>query len=326
MRMSLTRFAGLGIALMAGVTLASCASSSAFFPATGPNTQINGFPGGSARVHFIMGSPQVNVGVNNTDLYIDNVLAFTNFFYAGCAGPAAPNPCLVVPLAPIVPATSGAVIGPATPYIALPIGRHDFKLVQHGTLAPAYIDLVFTLAANTKYAFVASGDAGYSTTGWRVFTEPVYQTPAGNRAASVFDASPESFGVNFIYGCGSPNGPCLATGSFGTSFGPNIGAGGKIQSVLLKASPTGTYCFGVYNGAGAGVTELPFLNAAAGPPFATMPIASANDPNSGTACTTTVTIAPSTDNNFYIIDAPSVPPNVTPAGPATVDWIPDSNG
>jgi len=326
MRMSLSRFAGLGIALMAGVTLASCASSSAFFPATGPNTQVNGFPGGSARVHFIMGSPNVNLGVNNTDLYIDNVLAFSNFFYAGCAGPAAPNPCAVIGLAPIVPATSGAlIIGPATPYIALPVGRHDFKLVQHGTLAPAFIDIVFTLAANTKYAFVASGDAGYSSTGWTVFTEPVYQTPTGIRAASAFNASPNARGaIDFWYSCGNPNGPCLSTGSTGTSIGLGVALGGSKTNVLLKASPTGTYCFGTY--VAGTVTEIPFANAATGPPFATMPIASSENPESGSFCASNVSIGPGTDNNFYVVDSPSVAPRAPAHGPSTVDWIPDSNG
>ncbi|HEV2909376.1 MAG TPA: hypothetical protein VGX02_08890, partial [Candidatus Eremiobacteraceae bacterium] len=202
--MSFSRFAAIGASLVAGVTLASCASSSAPIPGTGPNQSVINFPGGSARVHFIMGSPQLNLGVNNADLYIDNQLAFPNFFYAGCQGPSAAGPCAVVPLAAISPATSGPVLtGPATPYIELPIGVHDFKLVQHGTLAPAFLDQTIKLTSGQKLAIVAEGDAGYHTTTWAVFVEPVYQTPVGIRASSVFNASPNAGTSDFWYNCPS---------------------------------------------------------------------------------------------------------------------------
>jgi hypothetical protein len=184
MRMSFSRLAAVGAVLAAGVTLASCASSASPIAASGPNPAAVGFPGGSARVHFIQGSPQLNLLVNNTDMYIDNKLAFTNFTYPF----AAPNPALSGP----------TVVGPVTPYIELPIGQHDIRLVQHGTTNPTFLELVFTFKANTKYAIIAQGDAGDSSTGFGVFVEPSYNTAAGNAAVSVFNASPRMGVVNTV--------------------------------------------------------------------------------------------------------------------------------
>jgi hypothetical protein len=330
MRMSFSRLAAVGAVLAAGVTLASCASSASPIAASGPNPAAIGFPGGSARVHFIQGSPQLNLLVNNTDVYIDNKLAFPNFYYpfAGPGGAGCPATGAVIP---VVPATSGPVcVGPVTPYIELPIGQHDFRLVKHGTAQPTFLEAVVTLKANTKYAIVAEGDAGYFTTTFGVFIEPVYATPVGIRSSSVFNASPLAGTLDFWYGCANPNGPCTSTGFTGTLLGGGITVGGLgaaaaswKTNVLLKPSPTGNYCFGAYPAGSA--TIIPAINAAAGPPNATWPAFSADDPQN-LVCATSVAIGPGTSTNFYVLDAPSTPPQVPTNGPSTVLAVPDQNG
>ncbi|HME82913.1 MAG TPA: hypothetical protein VKF82_12690 [Candidatus Eremiobacteraceae bacterium] len=319
--MSFSRLAALGLALLAGVTLASCASSSAPLPATGPNPQTFTFPGGAARIEFIQGSPNLNLTVTNTDLYIDNKLAFPNFSYPY----ALPNP-----------ANSGPVIvGPVTPFIALPIGAHDFKLVQHGTLSPAFLDATITLKAGQKIALVAEGDAAYHTTQWAEWLLPVYATPAGIRATSVFNASPNArANVDVWYNCNAPalcgdgthSGTKLASALvLGTAAAP---AASWANNVVLKSSTTGSYCLATYPAGGAG-PPLTALNVAAGPPYANIPQVgpAANDPqNAACLAGQSVAIGPGTDTDFFVIDAPSVAPLVPANGPSAMLQVPDQNG
>jgi hypothetical protein len=308
--------------LVAGVTLASCASSQTPLPASGPFGQPIGFPGGSARVQFVEGSPNLNLTVNNTDLYIDNKLAITNFAY---------------PYAPVyVPTPSGPVV-PVTPYIELPVGPHDIKLVQHGTLQPAFLDQIVTVASGQKITVVAEGDAAYHTTTFGIFTMPVYQTPVGIRATSVLNASPNAGSIDFWYSCPAPA-LCGDGTNLGTAIGTGITVGTPAKvttswktNVLLKSSTTGSFCLGAYPAGLAAI--IPEVNAAAGPPNAVVPTlfsVTADDPRNA-ACLTagandSLPISPGTDTNFFVVDAPSVAPRVPAHGPSAVIVVPDQNG
>lgn len=316
MRMSFSRLAAVGAVLAAGVTLASCVSSASPMGASGPNPAAIGFPGGSGRVMLVQGSPNLNLTVTNTDVYIDNKLAFTNFFY---------------PFSAAVPAVTGAVaVGPVTPFIELPLGKHDFRLVQHGTTAPTFLEAVINVANGSKQAIVAEGDAGYDVPTFAVWTLPVYTTPAGIRATSTLNASPNAGSIDVWYTCPVPalcgdgvnTGTALTTGrTVGTLLAPS---GSWANNVLLKASTTGSYCFGAYSAGSLG-PPLPFINAAAGPPFATFPVATVDDPRN-VACVAAVAIGPGTDTDFIVIDAPSVAPRLPAHGPSSILAIPDANG
>jgi hypothetical protein len=288
--------------LVAGVTLASCASSQTPLPASGPFGQPIGFPGGSARVHFIQGSPQLNLGVTNTDLYIDNKLAFPNFYY---------------PYSAPVPATSGGVTGPVTPYIELPVGPHDFKLVQHGTLAPTFLDQIITLKAGQKVAMIAEGDAGFHTTAFAEFLEPVYATSNGAVAGSTFNASPKAGTIGLYYNCPLPGASCASSiGSavtVGTAAAPTTS---WKTNVLLLPSTGGQYCFGAYTGAVL-VPTIGGLN----------PIPVGTDPKNAQCPAGVAVIAGNGLNvNFYLIDLPSLPPIIPPGGPSALLALGDTNG
>jgi hypothetical protein len=269
-------------------------------PASGPNPAAIGFPGGSARVHFIQGSPQLNLGVTNADLYIDNKLAFTNFFYA---------------FAPPVPAISGPlVIGPVTPYIELPIGQHDFRLVQHGTAFPTFLETVVTLKANTKYAAIAQGDAGDSSTAFGLYVEPVYNTSNAGAAVSVFNASPRT--KNEAVACA----PTCTMDFLANAL--NINTDTLIGSGLTVGTPTGTvtgswklnvllvpspsYCISAYTHG----TTTPLVG---GFPTA------ASDEHLDANCT--ATLAGGTNVNLYLIDL-----GVSPLTTSTILAVPDTNG
>ena len=167
MRMSLSRFAALGVALLAGVTLASCASSASIVAASGPIAQP--FGTNNARVRFVQGSPNLNLGITTVDLYIDGRFAGT--FPYGVVSPV---------------------------LYSLPAGTHTFALFQAGTLNTVFAATSFALTAGTKYAVVAAGDAANHSTKLMLFIEPKYATPSGNWAVSVFNASPRAGTVDFL--------------------------------------------------------------------------------------------------------------------------------
>ena len=291
MRMSLSRFAALAAALLAGVTLESCASSSAFVAASGPNPQP--FSVNAARVRFIQGSPDLNVGVTTVDLYIDNRFAGT--FPYGAVSPDV---------------------------YSLPAGVHDFRLVQHGTLAPVFLDKQFTLTAGTKYAVVAAGDAGEAAlcppvasptrTCLMLFVEPKYNTAAGNTAVSVFNASPRAGFVDF-----RANGFDLATDtvvglflSVGSPAAPP--ASWKLNVAITPPGPE--MCISAYS---AGTTT---------PLVGGWPTA-ASDEHLDLNCTATLppspptTPVPSPNLNLYLIEF-----GASPATTSLIVTIFDQNG
>jgi hypothetical protein len=309
MRMSFSRLAAVGAALAAGVTLASCASSAAPVAASGPNPAAVGAPGGAARVHFIQGSPQLNLGVNNLDVYIDNKLAFPNFVY--------PFTGLTIAGAP-VPAVSGpVVVGPVSPYIALPIGTHNFRFLQHGTGAPVFAEANFTLKAGTKYAIITQGDAGFGTVGVGIFIEPVYATSNGAIAISYFNASPKAGSTDFWYNCPVGGLACKTRAASAVTVGSAAAATSSWKNnVILFPSTNNLYCFGAYN---AGLATLIPGGGVNNPD----PIGS--DPQAA-QCPIGVNAAPGTNANFYLIDLPSLPPLVPPGGPSGFIILPDTNG
>jgi hypothetical protein len=302
MRMSFSRLAAVGAALTAGVTLASCVSSASPMAASGPNPAAIGFPGGSARVHFLQGSPQLNLGVNNLDIYIDNKLAFTNFFY---------------PFAASVPAvTPPVVVGPVTPYIELPIGLHDFRFTQHGSATTVFLETTFTLKANTKYAIIPEGDAGFSSTTVGIFIEPIYATSNGAVAVSYFNASPKAGGTDFWYNCPVGGPPCRTkiNGGAVQVGSPAAAAASWKTNVLLLPSTGGQYCFGIYEG--GTVTLVP--GGASALPGGT-------DPQNA-QCAASIVAGNGLNANFYLFDQPSLPPLVPPGGPSVLLAIGDTNG
>ena len=319
MRMSFSRLAAVGAVLAAGVTLASCVSSANPMGASGPNPDAIGFPGGSARVHFIQGSPQLNLGVNNLDVYIDNKLAFTNFEYpfacfpAGINCPGSNGPVVLSP-AP----TGPVVVGPVSPYIELPIGTHDFRFLQHGTGAPVFLEAQFTLKANTKYAIIPEGDAGFHTTAVGIFVEPVYNTSNGAVAASTFNASPKAGTIGMYYNCPLPGASCQSSiGSAVTVGNATAPTSSWKTNVLLLPSTGGQYCFGAYIGAVLIPGGALFGN----------PLPAGTDPkNFQCPAGSTVIAGNGLNVNFYVIDLPSLPPIVPPGGPSTFLSLGDTNG
>ena len=282
MRMSFSRLAAVGAVLAAGVTLASCASSSAPIAASGPNPAAIGFPGGSARVHFIQGSPQLNLAVNNLDVYIDGKLAFPNFVY---------------PFAAPVPAISGpVVVGPVTPYIELPIGTHDFRFTQHGTVAPVFLDATFTLKANTKYAIIPRGDAGNSSVSLGFYTEAIYNTSNAGAATSVFNASPRAGSVDFLSNSLNSN--------TDTVVALGLGLGSAKTNVAIVPSPS--VCISAYTSG----TTTPLVG---GYPTA------ASDEHLDLSCT--ANLFGGVNVNLYLIDL-----GIAPATTSAIIAVPDSNG
>jgi hypothetical protein len=304
MRMSFSRFAAIGASLVAGVTLASCAGSNAPIPGTGPNQSVINFPGGSARVEFVMGSPQLNLGVTNADLYIDNQLAFPNFFYPY----SAPSPA----------ASGPTIIGPVTPFIELPFGVHDFKLVQHGTLAPTFLDQTITIKAGTKYMLVAEGDAGFHTTTWGVFILPTYSTANGSIAISYLNASPKAGTTDFWYNCPVPGPACRTKiNSAGVTVGTTAAATSSWKTnVILFPSTNNEYCFAAYV-----VSTVTLVPGAVNQPDPT-----GSDPQNAQCPSPGVNAAPGINADFVLIDAPSAPPIVPPGGPSSFVIIADPNG
>jgi len=304
MRMSFSRLAAVGAVLAAGVTLASCASSAFPVAASGPNQNPIGFPGGSARVVFVQGSPQLNLGVNNTDLYIDGKLAVTNFFYP----PA---------FAPISPAPSGpVVVGPVTPYIELPIGVHDIRLTQHGSGAPVFQDFAITLKANTKYAVVYQGDAVDGTAGVGIWVQPVYNTANSGAAVSVFNASPRTAKA------GAACTPTCRTDvleiAFNVATDTVVATGLTVGSLAALTSswknnvpqiPSQQYCISAYTS-----PALPVP----GPLVAGFPTPTSNE-HTNTNCTQN--LLGGANLNLYIIDL-----GVSPATTSIIVGVPDTNG
>lgn len=167
MRMSVSRLAALGAALLAGATLAACSSSGVPFAPTGNNNQVNSFPG--APVRFIQGSPNLHLGLTSADFYVDGQKVVTLSY------------------------------GAVTPDIlSLPAGSHTVTLYQVGTTNPLFSGTIVVLNPNTKYAIVVQGDAGAGTVKIVQFTEAHYNTPAGIPAVSVFNASPRAGTVDFL--------------------------------------------------------------------------------------------------------------------------------
>jgi hypothetical protein len=215
MRMSLSRLAAFGLAFMAGVTLASCASSSAPFPGTGPNPQTISFPGGASRVRFVQGSPNLNLGINLVDLYIDNKFAGTYSY-----------------------GTVGAWI------YSLPIGVHRFQLVQAGTTNPVFLDSTFTVTANNKYTLIAQGDAAVHSTKFTFVTTPHYTTPSGAVAASFFNASPRNSPAVMFYNCMTGGPACLNGVASNTILFHSVNDGWCFAAVngvtVVGSNPLGT--------------------------------------------------------------------------------------
>jgi len=287
MRMSFSRLAAIGLSLLAGVTLASCASSSAPLPATGPNPQTISFPGGAAHVRFIQGSPNLNLGITVADLYIDGT-------YAG---------------------TFGYFTGTTTIY-NLPIGVHDFKLTQTGTLFPVFLEKTMTFAANNKYAVIAEGDAGFHTTQLALFIEPHYNTPVGTNAISFFNASPKAGTVDFYYNCPVGGPACKTKAGSGVIVGTSAAPTASWKTNVILVPSTAGYCFAPYFTGGTVIVP------------GAVAIPGGSDPGNA-QCPTgdiPVTAFGSQDVNFYLLDAASVPPLVPPGGPSMMGFIPDSNG
>lgn len=208
MRMSFSRLAALAVALTAGVTLASCASSSAPIAGTGPNSQVFSVP--ASIVQFIQGSPNLHLGITNVDLYIDGKLVGGGpFDFESNSG-----------------------------QIAVPPGAHDFKLVQAGTLNPVFLEKVFTTAANTKYLIVSGGDASNHSTVLFFFVVPHYNTPAQSTGLSVFNASPRTGTADFY-----ATGNSLPI-DFELGFGVVVGG----SSTNTIVGPMGNFCMSAYTG------------------------------------------------------------------------------
>ncbi|MBV8172638.1 MAG: DUF4397 domain-containing protein [Candidatus Eremiobacteraeota bacterium] len=259
-------------------------------PGTGPNPQTISFPGGSARVEFVQGSPNLNLGISTVDVYIDNKLAFP-----------------------------GVPYGASTPFIELPIGAHDFKLVQAGTLNPVFLDQVVTLKANTKYAMVAEGDAGFHTTTLGVFILPTYATANGSIAISYLNASPKAGTTDFWYNCPTPGPACRQelTNAAGVTVGsPAASPTSWVNNKILFPSTNNEYCFAAYF---HGTTTLV-------PGGVNQPDPPGSDPQNAQCPSPGVNAAPGINADFILIDAPSVPPLVPPGGPSSLVILADPNG
>lgn len=213
MRMSLSRFAALGAALMAGVTLASCASSSAPIAASGPQAQPFSFAGNNIGV--LQGSPDLNLGLVAADFYVDNRFVATLPFWS---------------------------IG--SPFFAsIPAGTHDFKFTQVGTQFPLFADQAFTTKAGTKYLIIAQGDAAVHSTDVGVYIIPHYATSNGATAFSFFNASPRAGAVDVYYNCFN----CVAA----VKFASDVIVGGHTSPMAswknnVLGVVSGGYCFSVY--------------------------------------------------------------------------------
>jgi hypothetical protein len=213
MRMSFSRFAAIGASLVAGVTLASCASSSAPIPGTGPNSQSLSFAGNNIGV--LQGSPNLNLGITVVDFYIDGNLA-----------------------APGLGWTGGLPF-----FLSIPAGAHDFKFVQAGSLAPVFADQVFTTKAGTKYLVIAQGDAAVHSTDVGFYQIPHYNTSNGAAAFSFFNASPRAGPVDVYYNCFN----CATA----TLWASNVIVGSHASPTAswknnVLALLSGQYCFSAY--------------------------------------------------------------------------------
>lgn len=213
MRMSLSRLAALGLAFMAGVTLASCASSSAPFPGTGPNPQHFSFQGNNIGV--LQGSPNMNLGITVADFYIDNQLA-APFLTEGAGQPF---------------------------FLSIPAATHDFKFLQAGTQNTLFLDTTFKTSAGTKYLIIAQGDAAVHSTDIGIYQIPHYSTSNGAVAFSFFNASPRAGTVDVWYDCFNCVAPVkMATGvTVGSHLSPTTSWKNNVLGVV-----SGGYCFSAY--------------------------------------------------------------------------------
>lgn len=219
MRMSFSRLAAIGAALVAGVTLASCYSSSAPIPSTGFNPQPVGFAGNNIGV--LQGSPNLNLGLTVADFYLDGKLAAPGLFY-----------------------------GAGTPFfLSIPAGSHDFRFVQSGSLAPVFAEQVFKTTAGTKYVVIAQGDAAVHSTDVGFYVIPHYNTSNGAAAFSFFNASPRAITVANPTGAVDVYYNCLNCNA--TLWASNVIVGGHTSpaaswhnNVLAVLSPD--YCFSAY--------------------------------------------------------------------------------
>lgn len=296
MRMSFSRFAAIGASLVAGVTLASCASSSAPIPGTGLNGQVVSFQG--AILFFLQGSPQLNLGISTVDLYIDG--KFSGTYPYGCSGPPVcfgDEPLSVPPL-----------------LFNLPAGPHDFKLTQVGTLNPVFLEKVLTLKAGTKYALVAAGDAGNSNTRFDLFVVPHYNTTTANASVTVFNASSRAGTVDVDSFC-DPDGPALICNpdyefASDVSVDSSQVAAEGLPGPGIPLIPAPTYCISAYPPG----TTTPLL---AGWPTQT------SDESLDINCEGAIKNGQNV--NFFIIDfgqapVPAPPPN------SIIIGVPDQNG
>ncbi len=220
MRMSVSRLAALGAALLAGATLAACASSGAPIAPTGNNNQVTSFPG--APVRFIQGSPNLHLGITNADFRVDGQLAVTlNYFQS----------------------TSFV--------LSLPAGPHTVTLYDHANPTnPLFTGTLVVLSPNTKYAIVAAGDASAVLTNQKpqilLFPEPHYNTPSGSVAVSFFNASPKAQQVGVSYNCINTGPACL------NGMGNPIVGASSTNNILFHSVNDG-WCFGAYNPIGGTV-------------------------------------------------------------------------
>jgi hypothetical protein len=222
MRMSLSRLAALGAALLAGVTLAACASSSAPIAPTGFNSQITSFVG--APVKFVQGSPNLHLGITAADFCLDGNFVATLPYRA------------------------------ATPYItSVPAGPHFLVLYTpsggavHCNSAPLFTGSVITLANNTKTLIVVAGDAGAVPTGMRpqilTFAAPHYNTPTGQTTFTIYNASPRNSPLSHFEYCIRATSICDA----GHTDLTGALALGKSKTAALLPSTGNVYCFGAYH-------------------------------------------------------------------------------
>lgn len=282
MRMSVSRLAALGAALLAGATLAACSSSGVPFAPTGNNNQITSFPG--APVRFIQGSPNLSLGITLADFCVDGKFVVT-LDYAQ-----------------------------QTPYIAsIPAGTHAVTLYQNtgaGSCTanpPLFTAANVTLAPNTKYSIVAEGSASFGNAKLALFVEPHYNVAATANVQSFFDAAPNATNLNghidiwdntLTPGINPPATNCpgsncglnvasfLIAGGVSAAGGPLTGSS-KVN-VLLSPVLTNKYCEAAYQ---ASMLAIILVSRPAG-----------NTPRSA-VCTSTFTMTPGVPQNVYVIDS-----------------------
>jgi hypothetical protein len=221
MRMSVSRLAALGAALLAGATLAACTSSGTPIAPTGNNNQVTSFPG--APLMFIQGSPNLHLGITTADFRVDGQLVVTLGY------------------------------GQSTPFIlSIPAGSHTVTLYDHANpTSPLFTGRIVTLSPNTKYAIVAGGDAGAATAQIFLFVVPHYNTNNIGSAMSFFNASPRA-GTTSLFG--RP----LGTVPLPPSFSSTASVGGTgASNATLPASTSFQYCFAAYDPALMPGTSIP---------------------------------------------------------------------